>query len=77
MAKSRTSAGTWLIIHSVPVLTFTLFSYVLFFKNIWMGQDVLRILMKSVGVNIMFYYCMINPTLFNTNQKLFFIDKYK
>lgn len=68
-SQSETSAGTWLIIDSVAILTFTIISYVLFFKKIWMGQDVLRILMKSVGVNIMFYYCLIKPTLFNTNQK--------
>ena len=63
------SRMTWLIIDGVAILTFTVISYVLIFKNMWRDETILIVIAKSIGYNIIFYYALIKPTLFNTKPK--------
>ena len=63
------SRMTWLIIDGVAILTFTVISYVLVLKNLWRDEATLVVIAKSIGYNLVFYYALIKPTLFNTKPK--------
>ena len=63
------SRMTWLIIDGVAILTFTVISYVLIFKNMWVDEETIIVIAKTIVYNIVFYYALIKPTLFNTKPK--------
>ena len=63
------SRMTWFIIDGVVILTFMLISYVLVLKNLWADDPFLVIIGRTIGYNIVFYYALIKPTLFNTKPK--------
>lgn len=63
------SRMTWLIIDMVAILTFTLISYILVLKNLWKDDHFLATIGRSIGYNVIFYYALIKPTLFNTKPK--------
>jgi len=68
-ANEGGSRMIWFIIDGVAILTFTAISYILFLKNLWRDEYFLKIIVKSIGANIVFYYAFIKPTLFNTKPK--------
>ena len=63
------SRMTWFIIDGVAILTFTVISYVLILKNLWRDEHFLQVIAKTIVYNIVFYYALIKPTLFNTKPK--------